>query len=310
MRSWAAISCWRRRCRPLLRGAWELAPWEAGSLPATPGTLSFAWHEEDAHLSVVAQHAPMDEATGARWAATARTLLGSALEASRARARIDKLEKSRRLQQALYEIAELASAEGETGDMLHRLHAIIGSLMYAPNCYIVTYDDTRGTLRFIYFADEVDSYEPHPDQEWAEDDMPNSLTFALLRHGRALRGPSNLIRRALQVPHSAVVQGPDSQDWLGVPMKRGDRVCGAIVVQSYDRPASYTDEDRALLGYVAQHVLTTIDRRQATIWSWSAGCASARSSCSMPTANCRKRWSSASAQNACSTRCSASPRWR
>ncbi|MBO9716953.1 MAG: EAL domain-containing protein [Pseudoxanthomonas sp.] len=244
----------------------ELVLAEAGSLPDEPGTLSLSWHDdEDANLSVVVQlQEAMDEATREQWATTARTLLGSALEASRAQARMDKLEKSRQLQQALYEIAELASAEGETGDMLYRLHAIIGSLMYAPNCYIVTCDDSRESLRFIYFADEADTYQPDPEQEWTEEDMPNSLTFALLRYGSALRGPSNLIRRKLQVPYSPI-QGPDSQDWLGVPMKRGERVCGAIVVQSYDRPASYTDEDRALLGYVAQHVLTTIDRRQAQV---------------------------------------------
>ncbi len=244
----------------------ELALAEAGSLTSGPGTISLSWSDEEAaHLSVVVQlQGPLDDGARERWATTARALLGSALEAGRAQARMDKLEKSRRLQQALYEIAELASAEGETGEMLHRLHAIIGSLMYAPNCYIVTYDDTRKTLRFIYFADEADSYQPDPEQEWTEEDMPNSLTFALLRHGRALRGPSTLIRRKLQVTYSEI-QGPDSQDWLGVPMKRGERVCGAIVVQSYDRPASYTDEDRALLGYVAQHVLTTIDRRQAQV---------------------------------------------
>ena len=244
----------------------ELALVEAGTLPVEPGMLALSWHdEEEAHLSLVVQSdAPMDAAASERWLSMARALLGSALEASRAQARMDKLEKSRRLQQALYEIAELASADVEMDEMLHRLHSIIGSLMYAPNCYIVTYDEARESLRFLYFADEADDYQPDPDQEWTEADMPNSLTFALLRHGRALRGPSSLIRRKLQVEYSKI-QGPDSQDWLGVPMKHGERVCGAIVVQSYDRPASYTDEDRALLGYVAQHVLTTIDRRQAQV---------------------------------------------
>src|SRR5690606_6886919 len=106
------------------------------------------------------------------------------------------------------------------------------------------------------------AYVADPEREWTEADMPNSLTFALLRHGRAVRGPADLVRRKLRVPPSPE-QGPDSLDWLGVPMRRGGRVCGAIVVQSYDRAHCYSDEDRALLGYVAQHVLTTLDRRQA-----------------------------------------------
>jgi hypothetical protein len=46
-------------------------------------------------------------------------------------------------------------------------------------------------------------------------------------------------------------------------MRREGTVCGAIVVQSYEHRASYSDEDRALLSYVAQHILTALDRRQA-----------------------------------------------
>src|SRR5690606_10647058 len=59
--------------------------------------------------------------------------------------------------------------------------------------------------------------------------------------------------------------GPDSADWLGVPMRRDDRVAGAIVVQSYDHPASYSDEERALLEYVAQHIMTALDRKHARV---------------------------------------------
>ncbi len=106
----------------------ELALVEAGSLGNEPDTLSLAWHDaEDARLSLVARlGGPFDPAAREAWLATARTLLESALEATRAQARMEALEKSRQLQQALYEIAELASAEVEMGEMLHRLHAIIG----------------------------------------------------------------------------------------------------------------------------------------------------------------------------------------
>ena len=65
--------------------------------------------------------------------------------------------------------------------------------------------------------------------------------------------------------HLDIRHGPDSADWLGVPMRRDDQVCGAIVVQSYDHPASYSNEDRALLEYVAQHILTALDRKNAQI---------------------------------------------
>src|SRR5690606_34751760 len=92
--------------------------------------------------------------------------------------------------------------------------------------------------------------------------MPNSLTRALLHHGEPVRGSSDEVRLRLGVGRDDS-HGPDSQDWLGVPMRRDDRVCGAIVVQSYDRSNSYGDEERALLAFVAQHILTALDRHQA-----------------------------------------------
>src|SRR3546814_11760437 len=92
--------------------------------------------------------------------------------------------------------------------------------------------------------------------------MGTSLTVALLRHGQPLFGPSEEILRKLDVPRDPT-HGPDSADWLGVPMRREGRVSGAIVVQSYLQAARYTHEDRTLLEYVAQHILTALDRRQA-----------------------------------------------
>src|SRR5690606_39889564 len=68
--------------------------------------------------------------------------------------------------------------------LFRSLHGIIGTLMYAPNCYIVEYDAHGDTLRFLYFADDHDPYLADTAREWASSEMPNSLTFALLRHGQ------------------------------------------------------------------------------------------------------------------------------
>ena len=191
-----------------------------------------------------------------------RRTLEASIAVLQAQNRIASLQKSERLQQALFEIADLAGSDLEMAEMLRRIHAVVGGLMYAENCYIVLYDDARQTLRFLYFADRHDPYEADPAEEIPAPEMPNSLTIALLHHGDALRGPSAALRTRLGIAHDPR-HGPDSEDWLGVPMRRDGRVCGAIVVQSYEHRASYSDEDRALLAYVAQHILTALDRRQA-----------------------------------------------
>src|SRR3546814_13412674 len=134
--------------------------------------------------------------------------------------------------------------------------------MPAENVYIWLYDDIRETLRFLYFADQRDPYVADPDVELDVDVLGTSLTVALLRHGQPLFGPSEEILRKLDVPRDPS-HGPDSADWLGVPMRREGRVSGAIVVQRYLQAARYTHEDRTLLEYVAPPLLTALHPRPA-----------------------------------------------
>ncbi len=198
------------------------------------------------------------------WLGTARALVTLTLEAARQRLQIEGLERSKRLQKALYEIADLAGTDLEMSEMLGHFHRVIGSLMYAENCFIVECDDTQSSIRFLYFADTLDAFHPDPGCSYSQAEMPGSLTFALLRHGQPLSGPSSELLKSLKEKHEAV-EGPESSDWLGVPMWRDGKVCGAIVVQCYEPGARYGDDERALLDFVAKHILTAMDRRLAHV---------------------------------------------
>ena len=185
-----------------------------------------------------------------------------AAEVQRLRVDVERLGRAERLQRALFAISDLASSDQDAATVLHGLHEIVGRLMYAENFYIVRYSPETDTMRFIYFADSLDPIKPDPAEELPAARMGNSLTLALIRHGRPVLGPSDDVRRALNVPRDETL-GPDSEDWLGVPMVDEGVVRGAVVVQSYDPETRYSEDDRALLGYVAQHILTALARRDA-----------------------------------------------
>jgi diguanylate cyclase (GGDEF)-like protein len=226
--------------------------------------IEASWTTSEGVRVGLAAQLPSPLASEARqmWLDLARIVIGAHLVALRTLARAESLEKSERLQQALFEIADLAGSDLELADMLRRIHTVVAGLMYAANLYIVLYDDVRDSLRFLYFADQRDTYVAEPERDIPVEEMHNSVTVALLRHGEPLQGPSEQIRERLGVPRDTQ-HGPDSEDWLGVPMRRDDRICGAIVVQSYDRPDVYGEEERALLAFVAQHILTALDRFHA-----------------------------------------------
>ena len=242
----------------------EPPPAEVALHAADPHRVTLTWDAADGTRAMIAAilPEPLSPPARAAWMALAKRTVNADLAAIRAHARVESLEKSERLQQALYEIADLAGSGMAMPDMLRRLHGVVAGLMVAENFYIVLYDDVRQTMRFVYFADCLDPYIADPDSEISAADMPNSLTLALMRHSEPVCGASAMVREKLGVLRDPR-HGPDSQDWLGVPMRRDDRVCGAIVVQSYDRPDSYGEEERALLLFVAQHILTALDRYQA-----------------------------------------------
>ncbi len=186
----------------------------------------------------------------------------SLLHTLRLQVDVERLANAERLQRALYTISDIVSSDMMTSEVLHSLHQVVGRLMYAENFYIVRFDPNHETIRFIYFADSNDPYPPAPDQLFRPEEMSNSLTLAMLRHGKPVRGASIDIRAKLNLQHEDIL-GPDSVDWMGVPIVEDGVVRGGVVVQSYDSAVHYSESDQALLGYVAQHILSALSRREA-----------------------------------------------
>ena len=174
---------------------------------------------------------------------------------------VKNLEQAEQLQHALFAIADMAASDRDMQSLLRGLHEIIGRLMYAENFYIALYDPQQETIRFIYFADEMDGSMYDPEVAIPTAEMSNSLTLGLIRHGRAVRGASEQIMEMLGLAEDGAF-GTPSIDFMGVPMRRDGQILGALVVQSYREGMSYTQSDCAVLGFVAEHVLNAVERKR------------------------------------------------
>ncbi len=172
-----------------------------------------------------------------------------------------QMERSEALQRALFAISDLAGSELDMGEVLERLHAIVGTLMYAENFFIVRCNPQRQTVRFLYYADSEDTDAPVLNVDEPLDAMRDTLTWHLLTGGRSLMGDLASIGKRLR--GGLVPMGPGAVDWLGVPMRREGEVLGALVVQSYRAGIRFTEEDRALLQFVGSHVLTALERKES-----------------------------------------------
>jgi diguanylate cyclase (GGDEF)-like protein len=173
---------------------------------------------------------------------------------------VTRLEQAERLQRALYAIADLAGSDQDMQDMLRSLHGIVADLMYAENFYIALHDASSDSLRFLYFVDQVDQEGPGPDEVIPLARIEHGLSWHLVRGRKPLMG--SMQELASQVDSPLLLHGADSFDWLGVPMIRDGEVRGVVVVQSYEQVRRYTRAEMSLLTFVAEHILTALERRQ------------------------------------------------
>jgi diguanylate cyclase (GGDEF)-like protein len=193
--------------------------------------------------------------------AAAGERMSELLAMDRLRSTVSQLQKAEQLQRALYAIADLAGSDLDMPEMLRGLHRIISELMYAENFYIALYHEGSDSLRFAYFADTVDEAGPAPDETVPMSSIERGLTWYVVKDARPMMGSSEELRAQMSGP--LLLHGAESTDWLGVPMLRDGRVLGALVVQSYLEGTRYTQADMNLLSFVAEHVLTALERKGA-----------------------------------------------
>ncbi|RDS79140.1 EAL domain-containing protein [Dyella monticola] len=172
-----------------------------------------------------------------------------------------QLEHSENLQRALFSISELSGSDLDMPDMLREIHRIVSGLMYAENFFIVRYDPEPQTMRFLYYADIKDEDQPETNRDIDLDERKHTLTWYLLTQGKPLMGSNEQLLEQVNGP--LIIAGPDSDDWLGVPMLRNNQVQGALVVQSYGTGLVYAREDLALLSFVGNHILTALERKES-----------------------------------------------
>jgi diguanylate cyclase (GGDEF)-like protein len=166
-----------------------------------------------------------------------------------------KYKHSESIQKSLLDISELASSINELSSLYPAIHDIIGDLMPAQNFFVAFYEEEE-IIDFVYFVDEFDE---QVISQVSADDLKNSLTGYILRTGHHLFLTQETYQQQL-ADISVKDLGADPVDWIGIPLKRGTQVIGAMVVQSYDESIRYNREDLEILLFVSQHIVNCVDR--------------------------------------------------
>lgn len=169
------------------------------------------------------------------------------------------LERSERLQRALFTISDLAGSGKEMSEVLRGIHSIVDTLMYARNFFIVLHNNESKSFRFVYYADIYD-LPPDPNMEVTMDSRVSTLTWHVLNERKTLMGNPDQIQAQVSSPLRML--GTEAKFILAAPLMRDGFVLGAVVVQSYQSDISFQNEDRTLLEFVGSNILVALERKQ------------------------------------------------
>src|SRR5256884_1562364 len=167
---------------------------------------------------------------------------------------VTESKRAEQIQLATYRISEAAHAARTLQDLFAAIHGIVGELMPAKNFYIALYDPADDLLTFPYHVDEYDSDFPSKKPG-------KGLTEYVLRTGQPLLVTPEL-HAELERRGEVELIGPPSIDWVGVPLKIGDRAIGVLAAQTYAPGVRYRDTEKHVLQFVSTQVAMAIERKR------------------------------------------------
>ena len=167
-----------------------------------------------------------------------------------------RLERLEAVQAMLLGIGQISTTCSNITEFIATVHRALGRIMYAANFYVALSDREDGTVRFVYFVDELDP-APDPEERIRLASPEQSPTAWVILHRQ------NLVMNGHQQA-SGWGAGSTAEHWMGCPLlDHQHEALGAIVIQSYSADITYSEEDQALFALIANHVSNALQGIQS-----------------------------------------------
>ena len=168
---------------------------------------------------------------------------------------LKKYRQLKTMQSGLLQLSELASSVTDMDAFYHALESVIKTLLVTDSFHIALLNPSE-KLQLTYCHNPVEMrLREHVDlANWRK-----SLTGLVLLRQQPIHCSAKE-RMALAKADEIVLYGSVCVDWLGVPLKRGKQVIGVIALQSYDEKLYFSERDCQILEFIAEHLVTAIDR--------------------------------------------------
>lgn len=167
------------------------------------------------------------------------------------------VRRQAKIQKALFEISDTASAARNMQSFYKKLHKIVGKLMYAENFFIALYDKKNNLITWPYYVDTVDVETPAPISLI---DLQGAAGW-VLRHGKTVADVDGSWGDAIARGEARELSA--NSDGIAVPLKVKEEIIGVVLIQSYIEGIGYQIENIKILEFAAQHIATALTRARA-----------------------------------------------
>ena len=165
-------------------------------------------------------------------------------------------QQSEAVTTTLLEISNAVMTAKDLVDLYRTIHISLGRVLDVTNFFIALVDSEAKRIHFPYYVDEYDDFAGMT--EMALD--TNSMTSIVVQRGAIVIFDEEDIRQRVAAGR---MLGKPPLIWVGVPLKVGKAVIGAMVTQSYSRHDLYTEREVEILNAVSDQVALAIDRRRS-----------------------------------------------
>ena len=165
---------------------------------------------------------------------------------------ITEQKRAEQIQKVLYTISEAVATTDNLEQLIRTVQSELGGIINTENFYVALCNEKTKKLTLAYLSDKVETRTYLPDGK--------TLTNYVLNTEKPLFGTKEKLKE-LESNNEIEKHGPDSEIWLGVPLKIENKVIGVLVVQNYENPKAYNKSDLDLLELVSYQISISIDRK-------------------------------------------------
>jgi GAF domain-containing protein len=154
----------------------------------------------------------------------------------------------------LNEVAQAILSADTEEELLESIYHQVGRVMDSTNFYVALYDEGDESIDFGFFVEAANREEGPGRYKLTE----GSLTAYIVRQREALFLVEDI--EAKLAERGIVGKGRPARSYMGVPMMVGERVIGAMALQSYEREAAYTSRHFDLFTNIATQAATAVQQ--------------------------------------------------